>query len=92
MFLAKVKGNVVSTHKNEHLTGQKLMLVGEIDTKGNFINNKEIISLDFMDAGIGDTVLVAREGDAVQQVLGHKNAPVNTIIIAIVDDIETVNN
>jgi ethanolamine utilization protein EutN len=88
MFLAKVKGNVVSTHKNNFLAGQKLLLTHPIDINGNFESNKDIISLDLTDAGIGDIVLVVQEGDAVQQILGHGNAPVNTMIIAIVDDIE----
>ena len=88
MILAKVKGNIVSTHKNEHLHGHKLMLVREIDTKGNFKNNKDLISVDLIDAGIGDTVLVVKEGKAVQQMLGHRNSPINTIIVAVVDNIE----
>ena len=46
------------------------------------------LRLDLIDSGIGDRVLVVKEGDAVQQILGHKNAPVNTMIIAIVDDID----
>ena len=77
MQLCRVTGNLVATQKNEHLVGHKLL-----------IGDDDLISLDLIDAGIGDIVLVAKEGDAVQQILGHKNAPVNTIIIAIVDDIE----
>ncbi|MCF8261341.1 MAG: EutN/CcmL family microcompartment protein [Melioribacteraceae bacterium] len=88
MFLAKVKGNVVSTQKNSHLTGHKLLLVRAVDTSGEFISKKDQIALDMIDSGIGDTVLVAKEGDAVQQILGHKKAPVNTVIIANVDDID----
>ena len=88
MFLAKVKGNIVSTQKNKHLKGHKLLLVHQIDLNGNFVGNKDYIALDLIDSGIGDTVLVTREGDAVQQILGHKDAPVNTIIVAIVDDID----
>lgn len=88
MILAKVTGNVVSTHKNEQLKGHKLMLVREIDPNGKFINNKDLVSVDLLDSGIGDTVLVVKEGNAVQQILGHKNAPLNTIIVGIVDNIE----
>ena len=90
MFLAKIKGNLVATQKNEHLKGHKLLIVQAIDFDGNFVGSSEHIALDMIDAGIGDTVLVAREGDAVQQILGHNKAPVNTIIIAIVDDIDLV--
>ena len=88
MFLAKISGNVVSTQKNEHLKAQKLLLVKKIDLQGNFIDKKDEIALDLIDAGIGDWVLVVKEGAAVQQILGHKNAPVNTMIVAIVDDLD----
>lgn len=92
MLLAKVKGNVVSTPKNKYLSGQKLLLVHPVDFDNNYIGNKDIIALDLIDAGIGDTVLIVQEGDAVQQILGHSNAPVNTMIVAIVDNIEINNN
>jgi microcompartment protein CcmK/EutM len=88
LFLAKVKGNVVSTVKNKYLTGHKLLIVREVDNSGNFIGTKDFISLDLIDSGIGDIVLITKEGDAVQQILGHKNAPVNTIIVANVDNVE----
>lgn len=88
MFLAKVSGNVVSTQKNEYLKSQKLLLVKKTDLNGNYIDDKDEIALDLIDAGIGDLVLVVKEGDAVQQILGHKNAPVNTMIVAIVDDLD----
>jgi microcompartment protein CcmK/EutM len=88
MQLAVVKGNLYSTQKNEYLVGHKLMVVRAIDLNGKFIDNEDMITLDLVDAGIGDTVLVTKEGDAVQQILGHSNAPVNTMIIGVVDDIE----
>lgn len=88
MFLAKIKGNLVSTPKNKFLVGHKLLIVHEIDYNLNFIGKKDLIALDLVDAGIGDNVLVVQEGDAVQQILGHSNAPVNTMIIAVVDNIE----
>ncbi|MEJ5352245.1 MAG: EutN/CcmL family microcompartment protein [Melioribacteraceae bacterium] len=91
MILAKVKGNIVSTQKNKFLNGHKLLLVHPVDFNYNLIGNRDIIALDLIDAGIGDTVLVAQEGDAIQQILGHSNAPVNTMIVAIVDNIE-INN
>lgn len=88
MFLAKIKGNIVSTPKNKFLIGHKLLIVHPIDYNGNLVGKKDFIALDQIDAGIGDSVLVVQEGDAVEQILGHTNAPVNTMVIAIVDDIE----
>ena len=91
MLLAKVKGNVVSTQKNSHLRGHKLLLIQQIDLNGNYIGKKDIIALDLIDSGKGDIVLVVQEGAAVMQILGHKNAPVHTMIVAIVDKLDVKN-
>jgi microcompartment protein CcmK/EutM len=88
LLLAKVKGNVVSTQKNSYLKGHKLLLIHPVDLNGKFIGKKDIIALDLIDAGIGDTVLVVQEGQAVVQILGHRKAPVHTMIVAVVDNLE----
>ena len=88
LLLAKVKGNLVSTQKNKHLNGHKLMVIQQIDLNGNYIGKKDVIALDLIDSGIGDTVLVVQEGSAVKQILGHRNAPVHTMIVAVVDELE----
>ena len=88
MILAKVKGNLVSTQKNSYLVGQKLLLVHPIDLNNNFIGKNDVVAIDAVDAGIGDTVLLVQEGKAVQQILGHKKAPVHSIVVAVVDSIE----
>jgi len=88
VVLAKVKGNVVSTHKNENLNGNKLMIVQQIDLEGNFIGKRDVVAIDLIDSGIGDTVLLVQEGDAVQQIIKNKKTPVHSIIVAIVDKID----
>jgi len=92
LILAKVKGNLVSTQKNSYLVGQKLLLVHPIDLKDNYIGKNDVVAIDVVDAGIGDTVLLAQEGKAVQQILGHKNAPVHSIVVAVVDSIDVNDN
>ena len=87
LLLAKVKGNIVSTQKNENLKGHKLLLVHPIDLEGNYLGEKDIIALDLISSGIGDTVIVTQEGAAVVQILGHRRAPVHSIIVANVDKI-----
>jgi len=87
LLLAKVTGNIVATQKNSYLEGHKLLIIQNIDLEGNFIGKKDVIALDFVDSGIGDTVLVVQEGAAVKQILGHRKAPVHSIIVAVVDKI-----
>ena len=48
--------------------------------------------MDVVDAGVGDTVLLVQEGKAVQQILGHKNAPVHSVVVAVVDSIDFKSN
>lgn len=88
MILARVSGNVVSTVKNEHLKGHKLMLVRRVSLKGESIDDNDTVALDLISSGPGDLVLVVQEGDAVQQILGHANAPVHTMIVGHVDKLE----
>jgi len=92
LILAKVKGNLVSTQKNSYLIGQKLLLVHPIDLNDNYIGKNDVVAIDVVDAGIGDTVLLVQEGKAVQQILGHKNAPVHSIVVAVVDSIDVNDN
>ena len=92
MILAKVKGNLVSTQKNSYLVGQKLLLVHPIDLNDNYIGKNDVVAIDVVDAGIGDTVLLVQEGKAVQQILGHKNAPVHSLVVAVVDSIDVNEN
>ncbi len=87
MLLAKVRGNIVATQKNAYLKNHKLMIIRVVDLEGNFMGKQDVVAIDLINSGIGDTVLVTQEGDAVAQILGHKNAPVHSIIVAIVDQI-----
>jgi microcompartment protein CcmK/EutM len=88
MILAKVIGTLVATQKNSYLVPHKHLIVRPVDLDLNPIGNKDIIALDFVDAGVNEIVLVTQEGDAAQQILGHRNAPVHTVIVAVVDKID----
>lgn len=92
MTLARVKGNLVSTQKNSNLVGHKLLLVHPIDLNSNYVGKNDVVAIDVVDAGVGDTVLLVQEGKAVQQILGHKNAPVHSVVVAVVDSIDFKSN
>jgi carbon dioxide concentrating mechanism protein CcmL len=88
VILARVKGNLVSTQKDKNLVGQKLLIVHPIDLEGNKIGIKDVIALDTVNSGIGDTVILVQEGKAVQQILGNKTTPAHSIIVAVVDSLK----
>ncbi len=90
MILCKVTGSVVSTQKNETLKEYKLMIVQPIDLNGN-VFGKDILALDSVSAGVGDTVLIIQEGAGAQQILKRKDIPVHTVIVAVVDGFNVDN-
>ena len=87
MTLCKVTGTLVATQKNEHLKEYKILIVQPIDLSGNLIG-RDIIALDSVDAGVGDTVLIIQEGQGATQVLKNKKVPVHSVIVAVIDGLE----
>lgn len=90
-MLCKVTGSIVSTQKNQTLNEHKILIVQPIDLDGRHIG-KDILALDTVDAGVGNTVLIIQEGAGAQQILKRKDAPVHTIIVAVVDGMDVVLN
>ncbi len=86
MVLCKVIGTIVATQKNEHLKGHKHLVVQPVDLEGHLIG-RDVIAIDSVDAGVGDTVLVVQEGQGAAQILGDKKAPVHTVVVAVVDNL-----
>lgn len=84
MTLCKVTGTIVSSQKNENLNAYKLLIVQPIDLDGRAIG-RDMLAIDQVDAGVGDTVLVIQEGASAQQLLKRRDVPVHTIIVAVVD-------
>jgi microcompartment protein CcmK/EutM len=88
MQLCKVTGTVVATRKLEVFRPAKLLVVHRVDAAGNVLDDaREMLALDpRFGAGIGDYVLVAREGAAVAQVMETSSVPANVVILGVVDD------
>ncbi|MGB2868215.1 MAG: EutN/CcmL family microcompartment protein [Bacteroidota bacterium] len=91
MTLGKVTGTIVSTQKNENLREYKLLIVQPIDLEGKSIG-RDVLAIDRVDAGVGDTVLYIQEGAGAQQLLGRKDVPVHTVIVAVVDGMDVVKS
>ncbi len=88
MILAEVVGTVVSPVQIPVLDGEKLLILRPISPDGRPIG-KTRIGLDRAQAGVGDRVLILDEGNSARQILGDKNAAVKTVVIAVVDYVET---
>ena len=86
MILAKVVGTVVATRKDERLLSQKLLVVRPVDVHEK-PDGKELVAVDTVDAGFGETVLVV-SGSSARMASGMKDCPVDAAIVGIVDAID----
>lgn len=87
MILARVTGTVVSTQKNPHLTGHRLLVVHPIDLAGKLVSTS-FLAVDVADAGVGDRVLVLDDGGSTRIALGDDKAPLRNVVVGVVDDLE----
>ena len=86
MILARVAGTVVSTVKNEELSGNRLLVIEPLGLDGKRLG-PSLVALDVVDAGVGDRVLVIDEGGSARILLGNENAPLRNVVIGIVDEV-----
>lgn len=85
MLKGKVVGHIVSTNKIDKLVGSKFLEVQLIEN--DVITDKYIVAVDRMvSAGIGETVLITT-GSSARMALGDEYAPVDAVIVGIVDKI-----
>jgi len=84
MILGRVTGSVVSTIHHRIVDGHKL-LVAELLDAGGKASGGYIIAIDTIGAGQGEIVLILDEGSGARQILDDAEAPVRSIVVAIVD-------
>ncbi len=89
MTLCRVTGTIVATQKKEQLNSKRILICQPISLEGKEIG-RDVLALDTVDAGLGDTVLVVQEGQAAAQVLGQKDVPVHSVVVAVVDGLHVV--
>jgi len=77
MQICNVVGSVISTRKNEALTGCRFLIVEN--------KNAKFVAVDNIGAGVGETVLVVT-GSAARVAVGNMNIPTDAAIVGIVDE------
>jgi ethanolamine utilization protein EutN len=89
MFLAKVIGNVVATQKSPEFQGMKLLLLQPYINKENELvaSGSSIVAVDSVGAGLGECVLFT-QGSSARLTHNTKGAPVDAVIVGIVDSVE----
>jgi ethanolamine utilization protein EutN len=84
MVLGKVVGTVVTTISHRDYKNRRLLVVQPLNLEGEPPDD-DFIALDTTHAGIGDTVLVNREGNGARQVLRNPDGCVISVIVGILD-------
>ncbi len=82
MLRGIIRGNIVSTRKQDALVGSKFMEVQIM--KNGELTDEYIIAIDSVGAGIGETVLIT-VGSPARLALHNTNTPTDAVIVGIVD-------
>lgn len=86
MYLGRVVGRVVCSHKDRELVGMKLLLVRRVDADGKTFG-KAFVACDSVGAGNGETVFLCG-GSEASLPFSAQRPPSDATILGIVDTIE----
>lgn len=86
MYLGRVIGTVVSTSKNEHLVGMKLLVVEKLTERLEREGTSEV-AVGLRGSGHRRDCHCL-QGSSARYVFGKGDAPVDTSIVGIVDTVE----
>jgi len=87
MILARVTGSLTSADKDLELVGYKLLVVQPLGLD-DAADGEELIAVDRVDAGVGDKVLVVKEGNAARQITGRDRVPLQAVVVGVVDHVD----
>jgi microcompartment protein CcmK/EutM len=87
MILCRVLGNAVSTIKHECFVGKIVLVVQPVSTDGQTPKGSSFLAVDSVQAGPGDLVLCAREGNTARQILGKDSDPHHAVVLGVVDEV-----
>jgi ethanolamine utilization protein EutN len=87
MMLGRVTGNVVASQKYRDYDATKLLIVQPVDLDGTDLG-EEVLAVDGVDAGPGDTVLLVQDGYAASMAAGKAMAAIDIAVIGVVDEVK----
>lgn len=87
MFIARVVGDVVSTHRHGELGGHKLLLLRRLSLTG-LEEGAELVGVDVIGVGVGERVLVVQEGNAARSLFKSTTIPAQAVVVGVVDRID----
>jgi len=87
MLIARVIGELISTHKHQSHRGRKALIVQPLELDGAN-RGDPVIAFDAVDAGVGDKVLLVTEGFAAMTSVGRPQSPIDMAVIGVIDRID----
>ena len=90
MILGRVCGSIVSTIRHPSMDNRRLLVIDRLDSRGEPTAGY-VIAVDMVGAGYGETVIVLDEGNGARQILDYPRAPVRSVVVGIVDALDTPN-
>ncbi len=88
MILCRVIGNAVSTIQHPSYDGRKVLVVQPVKVDTHTARGSSFLAVDAAQAGVGDLILAAREGNTARQILKDPDAPLHAVVVGIVDSVE----
>ncbi len=88
MILCRVIGNSVSSVQHACYDGHKVMVVQPVGTDTHSPRGTSFLAVDAVQAGVGDLILAAREGNTARQILGGLDEPFHAVIVGVVDAVD----
>jgi ethanolamine utilization protein EutN len=89
MFLARVVGEVIATHRHGELEGRKLLLIR--GCRDGQEEGAELVALDVIGVGVGERVLVVQEGGAARALSKSARVPAQAVVVGVVDRVDLVD-
>ncbi|WP_237228717.1 EutN/CcmL family microcompartment protein [Rubinisphaera sp. JC750] len=94
MFIGRITGSIVSTHKVDSMVGQKLFVVEPLrvdeENKDSLkTTGRTFIVVDTVGAGEGEVVLCV-QGSSARYMPETKTLPIDAAIIGIVDKVQVM--
>ncbi len=86
MILARVTGRITSTIHHPDMEGRRLLVLDKLGADGK-PSGGDVIAIDTVGAGFGETVIMLDEGNGARQILQVENMPVRSVVVGIVDDV-----
>lgn len=87
MFLGRVKGNVVASHKLEALEGATFRIVEPITAEDEVIGSP-LVAIDTVSSRVGDKVYLVKGKEATMPWVRSPLAPIDAAIVGLVDGVQ----